>query len=102
MTEPLTPEQFRQLNRDLMEKVLDKAASDPAWKQRLLDEPEVALREAGFPEAERLQQMQDSVREQEPEVVGQLSRDFGCQSGHPGRVCINKMTDIMVPSFYMP
>jgi hypothetical protein len=74
MTEgtPTTPGQFRRLNRDLMEKVLDKAASDPEWKQRLLDDPEVAIGEAGFPEAQRLQQMQEAnAGVEEAEVTGQ-------------------------------
>ncbi len=74
MTEgtPLTPEQFRRLNRDLMEKVLDKAASDPAWKQRLLDDSEAAITEANFPEAQRLREMQESLSDQDSEVAGQL------------------------------
>jgi hypothetical protein len=49
-TPPTTPEQLRQLNRTLMEKVLDRAASDPEWKRRLLDDPEAAITEADFPE----------------------------------------------------
>ena len=74
MTEgmPLTPEQIRQLNRDLMEKVLDKAESDPEWKQRLLDDPEAAIQEAGFPETRQIRETQGSVgAEEEAEVVGQ-------------------------------
>jgi hypothetical protein len=49
-----TQEEYRQLNRGLTEKVLDRAASDPQWKQQFLDEPEAALREANFPEYQRL------------------------------------------------
>ncbi len=74
MTESMPPtlEQLRQLNRDLMERVIDKAASDPEWKQRLLDDPEVAIGEAGFPEAQRLQQMQEAnAGVEEAEVTGQ-------------------------------
>lgn len=70
MTEPMTPEQIRQLNRSLMEKVLDRAASDPEWKQRLLDDPEVAIREAGFPEVERIREMQSARLASAGEVVG--------------------------------
>jgi hypothetical protein len=77
VTEPLTPEQFRQLNRSLMEKVLDKAANDPEWKQRLLDEPDAAIQEAGFPEVRRLQELQVSTEAQEElEVTGQGARGF--------------------------
>ena len=54
---PLTQEQARELNRSLMEKLLDRAASDPAWKQQLLDDPEAALREANFPETQQIQRM---------------------------------------------
>jgi hypothetical protein len=74
MTEgtPMTPEEIRRLNRDLMEKMLDKAESDEQWKQRLLDDPEAAMLEAGFPEAERLQEMQASTQSvQDEEVRGQ-------------------------------
>ena len=76
MTEgmPLTADQFRRLNRDLMEKVLAKAASDPEWKERLLDDPEAAMIAADFPEIRELQEMQASVKaqEEEAEVAGHL------------------------------
>jgi hypothetical protein len=74
-TPPMTPEQFRRLNRDLMEKVLDKAASDPEWKQRLLDDPEAAMMEAGFPEVESLREMQASAQltPEEAEVQGHMA-----------------------------
>lgn len=74
MTEgtPPTPEQIRQLNRDLMEKVIDRASSNPEWKQRLLDHPEAAMLEAGFPEAERLREIYEGAMA-EAEVAGQLS-----------------------------
>ncbi len=74
---PLTPEEFRRLNRNLMEKILDRAASDPEWKQLLLDNPEAAILEAGFPEVQQLQEMQVSVQAlQEAEVTGQGARGF--------------------------
>jgi hypothetical protein len=65
---PLTLEQSRQLSRSLTEKVLDKAISDPTWKQRLLEDPEAAMQEANFPEAQQIQRMQ-----QEAEVRGHTS-----------------------------
>ncbi len=68
---PSTPEQLRQLNRNLMEKVLDRAASDPEWKQRLLDDPEAAIQEASFPETRQIREMQASVEAaREGEVTG--------------------------------
>ncbi len=76
-TPPMSPEQFRRLNRDLMERVIDRAASDPEWKQRLLDDPEAVMAEADFPEARQLREMQASVEAQEEaEVMGQQGRDY--------------------------
>jgi hypothetical protein len=78
MTEgtPQTPEEIRRLNRALMEKMLDRAASDPEWKQRLLDDPEAAIAEAGFPEVRQLREMQANIEAQEEaEVTGQ-GRDY--------------------------
>ena len=80
MTEGMDPtfEQTRQLNRSLTEKVLDRAASDPQWKQQLLDDPEAAMRTANFPEAQRLEEMrQRAAATQEGEVRGQ-QRFFSC------------------------
>lgn len=91
MTEnaPLTVEQVRQLNRSLTEKVLDLAASDPQWKERLLDDPEAAMREANFPEAEQLQQMQQAAVGTAPEgeVTGQemFVPGYPCT---PGYYCV--------------
>ena len=48
------------------EKVLDKAASDATWKQRLLDDPEAAMQEANFPESQQL----DELRQEDDEVIG--------------------------------
>ncbi len=83
-TPPTTPEQFRQLNRDLMEKMLDKAASDPEWKQRLLDDPEAAMLQADFPEVRQLQEMQESMGSQELEVTGQKMLGCGLFTSPPG------------------
>ena len=71
-TPPMTLEQFRQLNRDLMEKVLDKAAGDAEWKQRLLDDPGEAMMEADFPEISQLREMRARIEAQEAEVAGQI------------------------------
>jgi hypothetical protein len=68
-----TPEEFRRLNRDLMHKILDRAVIDPAWKQRLLDDPEAAMMEAGFAEIERLRETQARTQptSEEAGVLGQ-------------------------------
>jgi hypothetical protein len=65
---PLVPEEYRQLNRSLTQKVLDKAASDPQWKEQLLDDPEAAMRAANFPETQQLEQMEGGAGE--PETRG--------------------------------
>ena len=85
MTEgmPLTPEEIQQLNRDLMERVIDRAASDPGWKQRLLDDPEAAMVEAGFPEVQQLRQMQESAEASQEEVRGQGMLSNFCNYGPP-------------------
>jgi hypothetical protein len=71
---PMMPEQFRQLKRDLMEKILNRAASDPGWKQRLLDDPDAAIQEADFPELRQLREMQAGIEaKEEAEVAGQMS-----------------------------
>ena len=83
---PPTMEQSRQLNRQLTEKVLDRAQSDPQWKQQLLDDPEAAMRSANFPETQQLQQMQASAgASQEGEVRGQFWPGGG--GGGGGRRC---------------
>ncbi len=48
MAEAPTPEQLRQLNRSLMENVLDRAEGDPHWKRQHLDDLQAAMLEAGF------------------------------------------------------
>jgi hypothetical protein len=89
MTEESPPyftlEQAKQLNRSLMEKLLDRAASDPTWKQRLLDDPAVALREANFPEIQQIHRMEEQAEVQghtssgsDPSLVG-TSRPHRCQ-----------------------
>lgn len=79
MTEntPPTLEEIRRLNRDLMERVLEKAESDPEWKQRLLDDPETTMMEAGFPQVQQAQ-----VSEQGYEVTGQVAET----------VCVDRLT----------
>jgi hypothetical protein len=76
-------EEVRQLNRSLTKKVLDRAASDPAWKQQLIDDPEAAMQEANFPEPHRLEEIRQSIGSatlpEEEEVKGQI--EFGHRLG---------------------
>ncbi len=77
MTESLPPtlRKYQQLHRGLTEKVLDKAASDPAWKQQLLDDPQAAVRRANFPETQQLEQWRQGAGSfQGEEVRGQQVR----------------------------
>lgn len=69
---PPISEERRQLNRSLTEKVLERAASDPRWKQQLLDDPEAAMRTADFPETQQILETQASAEApEEYEVRGQ-------------------------------
>ncbi len=75
MTEQIpTPEEYRLLEKTLMEKILDQAATDPQWKQLLLEDPEAAMQEAAFPETHRLMEMNERVRamQEDAEAVGHL------------------------------
>ena len=82
-----TFEQIRQLNRSLTEKVLDKAASDPEWRELLLEDPEAAMREANFPEAQKLQQSR------QPEVTGQRYRYGVYQYGYGSEYLLGGFDD---------
>jgi hypothetical protein len=77
---PPISEEIRQLNRSLTEKVLDRAASDPRWKQQLLDDPEAAMQTADFPETQQLLEAQASAEApEEYEVRGQAPWQPRCQ-----------------------
>ena len=79
MAEGITPlEELRQLKRSLMEKVLDRAASDPAWKERYLDDPDAAMREAGFAEeVRRIEEVRQSLGiPHEAEVSGHIPKTY--------------------------
>jgi hypothetical protein len=83
MTESMPPTrvQLQKLRKDLSEKVLDKACNDPQWKQQLIEDPELAMREANFPELQQLQQAsQLSAEVHGQSVVGGYS-DPGCSAG---------------------
>jgi hypothetical protein len=60
----LTPtEEYKQLSESLTDKVLDRAASDPLWKERLLTDPQAAMLEADFPEYRRLEEIRQEAEE---------------------------------------
>jgi hypothetical protein len=69
---PAAQEEYRHLSQSLTAKILDRAARDPLWKQRLIDEPDVALREGDFPELTRLDEIRQQKEEQMAEVRGHL------------------------------
>jgi hypothetical protein len=62
-------EEYQQLNQRLTERMLDKAASDPLWKQWPLTAPEADMRKANFPEYQGLEE----VRQKEAEVRGHIN-----------------------------
>ncbi len=78
-----TLEQARQQNRTLMENIIDRAASDLAWKRQLLDDPDAALREANFPEIEQLQRR----RQEQLEVRGHITPDDNFSIPDPRDYC---------------
>jgi hypothetical protein len=57
----VTQEEYAQLERSLREKILDKAVNDPDWRQQYVDNPEDALSSAGFPEAQQLREVHQSM-----------------------------------------
>ncbi len=69
--------------------MINRAVEDPEWKQRFLDDPEAAMAEADFPEAERMREIQASVEAGEAEVVGQIIENpylnpvFRARTCHP-------------------
>jgi hypothetical protein len=67
-------DEYRQLQRNLTEKVLDRAIADPQWRQRYLDEPQAATAE--FPEAQRLRQIEEQQRLRQMEEERQRSRNL--------------------------
>jgi hypothetical protein len=62
----LTPEEYQQAKRSLIEKTLDRAASDPEWKQQYLDNPDEAVRNAGFEEYQRIEETRQQLRRAQP------------------------------------
>src|ERR687885_2726148 len=78
-------EEYRLLRRSFMEKVLDKAANDPTWKQQLLDDPDAAMREANFPEAQQLEEIRLSAEAslEEAEVGGHIQPYYGVNTIFP-------------------
>ena len=89
---PRAPEELEQLRRETMERILDRAGSDPEWRQRLLDDPEAAM--ADFPETQSIREMQSTPPEgveplpAEEEVVGHTGGGPGGPGGGgPPRGC---------------
>jgi hypothetical protein len=73
--QPTAPEEYRQLRRALMEKVLDRAESDASWRQQLVEDPEAALDASGFPEVAMLRRFDEGIiptrlSDEESEVMG--------------------------------
>lgn len=69
MTEGMPPTlvQMQEMQRALAEKVLDKACEDSEWKKQLIEDPQLAMRQANFPEYQQIRE----VTQQQAEVQGQ-------------------------------
>ena len=69
-----TQEEYRLLEKTLMEKVLERSANDPQWRQWLIEDPEAAMGEAAFPEAQKLMEINERLRamQEDAEVVGHI------------------------------
>jgi hypothetical protein len=82
MTESMPPTQVQMqaMHRALAERVLDRACEDPQFKQQLIEDPQLAMRQANFPEAQELQQ----VAQQQSEVQGQWFPGWGPPWGGGG------------------
>ena len=84
---PRAPEELDRLRRETMERILDRASSDPEWRRRLLDDPEAAM--ADFPETQSIREMQSTPPEgveplpAEEEVVGHTGGPGGGPGGPP-------------------
>ena len=67
-----TPDEDRELERRLREKILEKAANDPDWRQQYVENPEDALNAAGFDETQRLREFHEVANrgESEEDVQG--------------------------------
>ena len=86
----LTLVHVQEMQRDLTEKVIDKACNDPLWKQQLLEDPELAMRNADFPE---IQELQQASQPSGGEVQGQSCGGWG--GGHPGMAAGGKPASIV-------
>jgi cysteinyl-tRNA synthetase len=63
----VTQEEYRELERGLREKIVEKATSDPEWMRKYVDSPDEALKEAAFPEADRIRETLQSVKSVNPQ-----------------------------------
>jgi hypothetical protein len=86
---PTAQEEYRKLSRSLSEKILDRAASDPAWKQQLLNNPQAALQAANFPELKMVEEMRQ--RAWGSQVGAEVRGQFGYT---PDRVDTMSMSPI--------
>ncbi len=104
MTERITQEEYRQLEQSLTEKVLERAESDPAWKQQLTDDPNAALEAANFPEVQRLKEIHEKNLQpaelSDEDVQGQICTfptSFVFQNIKADKVTLEPMPEVEPP-----
>lgn len=86
-------DEFDRQQREVLEKILDKAASDAAWKEKFLDTPEQALEELGVK-----QQLDDLNPLTSGGATGSLESDVSGQSRYYTyriRYCLRYTTYIL-------
>ena len=84
----VTQDEYRQLERDLREKILDKAANDPEWGRQYVESPDEAMQAANFPEAQKLAEMRQSLKPFNPEDEDVQGHDYS----YYYEVCYNYTT----------
>ena len=77
--------QIQELEKSLREKILAKAAEDPSWMSKYVENPREALQDAGFPEPEQLQKIHQGLKPVDPmsndEVTGHYYAEYEYYSG---------------------
>ena len=72
----ITQEEYTKLERDLREKILEKAAGDPEWMREYVENPGDALKSAGFPEADRIREIHQGGRRVNPQEDDVQGHDY--------------------------
>jgi hypothetical protein len=72
----VTHEEYKSLERSLREKILEKAANDPEWRQQYVEDPEQALQQSGIEEAQRIREVHEALKPFNPEEEEVQGHDY--------------------------